>query len=132
MSIAQGTSWILTVSSSNTSLQLLSAGQVAFHTDSTELWKDSGLPRMTGHLSGVPQPAGPLGPHVDSTRFCVCTSQRCPGTVSPDLALVLLAHSPIDLPPVQPRSDGQPHVVLQGAQENDSICFHYSWTERGV
>lgn len=52
MSIPQGTSRILTASSSNTSLQLLSAGQVAFHTDNTEIWKDHGLPRMTGHLGG--------------------------------------------------------------------------------
>ncbi|CAO2609655.1 hypothetical protein LEMLEM_LOCUS14303, partial [Lemmus lemmus] len=37
--------------------ELLNAGQVAFHTDDTELWKDSGSPRMTGHLSGVHQPA---------------------------------------------------------------------------
>lgn len=131
MSIPQGTSQILTVSSSNTSLQLLSAGQVAFHTDNTEVWKDSGLPRMTGHLNGVHQPTGPLDPHMSIPLDSASVRHR--GALALRLlTLPLFFWPPIDLPLVQPRSDDWPHVVLEGAQENDSICFHYSWTEHGV
>lgn len=97
MSIPQGTSRILTVSSSNTSLQLLSAGQVAFHTDNTEVWKDSGLPRMTGHLNGVHQPAGPLDPHMSIPLDSASVRHR--GALALCLlTLPLFCWPPIDLP----------------------------------
>lgn len=56
----------MTESSSNTFLQLLTTDQVVFHTGDIELWKDSGLHRVTGHLSGVHQPAGRMSVSLGS------------------------------------------------------------------
>lgn len=52
----------------------LDAGQVAFHTADTELWKDRGL--ATQNNSGIYQPTEPLGLNIHSTRFRICLSQR--------------------------------------------------------
>lgn len=62
MCIPQGTARIMTESSSNTFLSLLNAGQVAFHTDDTEL----------GFIS-LQDPWGPVSVPLDFASVCPVT-----------------------------------------------------------
>lgn len=43
---------------------------MAFHTDDPELWKDSGLHRMTMGLINLRDPSGPISVLLDSESVC--------------------------------------------------------------